>query len=54
MHLRLVYESQIQSNKYTFSSINLIEYRDSNYDKDLKDKKFVIKYYYYLNRVMVS
>lgn len=55
MHLRFVYKSQPQSKTLTApSSFELIGYGDSSYAGDLKDKKSVMGYCYFLNGTVVS
>lgn len=59
IHLKFVYKAQAKNKKETKASIvpslfKLIGYKDSRYIGDLKSKKLVIRYCYFINRVIVS
>lgn len=59
MHLGLIYRSQIKNKKKIKASIKsslfkLVRYRDSSYTRDPKNKKLIIRYYYFINGAIVS
>lgn len=59
IHLGLVYRSQLKDEgeikaSTILSPFRLIRYRDSSYTRDPKDRKSVMKYYYFINRAIVS
>lgn len=59
MYLNLIYNSYFKDEKeikalITLFLFRLIRYRDSSYTRDLEDKKSIIRYCYFINRVVVS
>ena len=59
IYLSLIYGGYFKDKGKTKTLITsflfgLIEYKDNSYARDLKDKKFVIRYYYFINRAVVS
>lgn len=54
MHLELEYGSDIEGYKVFYDGADLVEYTDSNYPGNNKNRKSLISYIYYLNRMVVS
>lgn len=59
IHLGLVYKFQLKDKKEKKISIvpflfRFIGYRDNNYAKNFENQNLVIKYYYFINRAIVS
>ena len=59
MYLDLIYNSYLKNERetkilITLFPFRLIRYGNSNYTKDLKDRKSIIRYCYFINRVVIS
>lgn len=56
IHLKLVYKLQSQSQSDALIVpflFNLIRYKNRSYVSNFEDKKFVIRYYYFLNKAII-
>lgn len=59
MYSDVIYDSYLRDKKETkipiiTFSFELIEYGNSSYIEDSKDKKLIIKYYYFTNKMVIS
>lgn len=55
MKTELIFSQKLNSHlTKDFLSYDLINFADSNFTRDIKDYKLLIKYYFFLNKTVVS
>ena len=59
MYLGLIYGDHFKDKKKTLTPITsslfgLIGYGDSSYTRDFENKKSIMRYYYFINRAIIS
>lgn len=54
INLRIIWEVDTIRHEEKYSSLEILGYADSSYKKDLKDKKSITGYYFFLGREIIT